>query len=52
MQVRRSRRGTPAIEYALIGTLVGVALVVSLTQLGAIVEVFYSATSALVDAAI
>lgn len=49
--MRNNRRGATSIEYALIGTLIGVALIVSLTQLGAVVEVLYTATSALVTAA-
>jgi pilus assembly protein Flp/PilA len=50
--MRRNRRGTTAIEYATIASLIAVALVVALTQLGTVVEVFYSATSALLTAAV
>lgn len=47
-----NRRGATSIEYALIGTLIGVALIVSLTQLGGGVEVLYTAAEALVSAAV
>lgn len=50
--MRQNRRGTTSIEYALIGTLVGVALIVSLTQLGGVVEVLYAVSEAMVSAAI
>ena len=46
MRSLRSRRGTTAIEYALIATLIGVTRVAVFTQLGGMVEVLYRLTDA------
>jgi pilus assembly protein Flp/PilA len=40
--------GTTAIEYALIGSLVSIAVVVALSQLGSELTVFYEVVEALV----
>lgn len=52
MTLRRNRRGTTSIEYGLIATLIGVALIVSLSQLAGVVQVLYAASEAMVSAAI
>ena len=52
MHAHRQRRGTTSIEYGLIATLIGVALIVALSNLGGVVEVFYTAAEALVSAAV
>ncbi len=44
--------GATAIEYALVAGLMALVCVAAFTQLGVIMDTFYSVTSALVDAAI
>lgn len=44
--------GATAIEYALIAGLMALVCVAAFTQLGAVVEAFYTITATLVDASI
>ena len=47
-----ARRGTTSIEYTMIAGLIAVAIVVALTNLGAIVDVLFTLVAALTTAAI
>ncbi|GDX83420.1 hypothetical protein LBMAG42_52310 [Deltaproteobacteria bacterium] len=49
---RKARRGTTSIEYTMIAGLVAVAIIVALTNLGAIVDVLFTLVAALTTAAI
>jgi Flp pilus assembly pilin Flp len=46
------RRGATAIEYAMIASLIGVAIIVALLNLQTVVEVIYNLVQTLTEAAI
>lgn len=48
----KNEEGTTAIEYAVIASLVSVAIVAALSNLGSIVEAFYTLVGVLVAAAV
>ena len=48
----KDESGATAIEYALIAGLMALVCVASFTQLGSVVQAFYTITTTLVDAAI
>ncbi|MFZ5479366.1 MAG: Flp family type IVb pilin [Myxococcota bacterium] len=52
MQIIRDEGGATAIEYALIGTLVAVVIVVALANLGSNVQFLYDIVAALVEASV